>query len=85
MYREGPPQALLPMGVNFHSEALVQVTDSESWIISVCCLSNSSVVITSGSVVESSQETSSIEVKKIAMRFMGFVFSRNEGIWGFVT
>jgi len=86
MYRAGPPQALLPMGVNFHSEALVQGTDSANRMISACAASNSSEVTRIGSVVARSQETTSRKIKKIAMRFMVLLFfSQNEKTWVFAT
>ena len=86
MWRAGPPQAVLPMGVNFHSEALVQGTDSASRMISACAASNSSEVTRIGSVEARSQETTSREIKKIAMRFMVLLFfSQNEKTWVFAT
>jgi hypothetical protein len=73
MYRAGPPQALLPMGVNFHSDALVQGTDSASLMISACALISSSSETSRGSLMASSQEKTSRAIKKIAMRFIVFV------------
>jgi hypothetical protein len=85
MYRAGPPQALLPMGVNFHSDALVQGTDSASRMISACAMISSSSETSRGSFFASSQEITSREIKKIAMRFIVFVFSQNEKPLGFAT
>jgi hypothetical protein len=62
------------MGVNFHSDALVQGTDSASRMISACALISSSSETSRGSFFASSQETTSRAIKKIAMRFIVFVF-----------
>jgi hypothetical protein len=83
MYRAGPPQALLPMGVNFHSDALVQGTDSASRMISACAMISSSSETSRGSFFASSQEITSSEIKKIAMRFIVFVFFSERKASGF--
>jgi hypothetical protein len=73
------------MGVNFHSDALVQGTDSASRMISACAMISSSSETSRGSFFASSQEITSREIKKIAMRFIVFVFSQNEKPLGFAT